>query len=163
MTVLESGKLGPLEAQKVTGFGRTLVSVADLADLPGCKEVVFNKRGVFLRTTGNSLALGRRTQDNLYSFDDLSCLDKLQTQEGAGARRTGVRRRTGSSALTQAPGSPPMFAVDQHPESRRQKVLAPRPTYHRNREFRDQSGRDNEENKRKAQEPTSGLLEPLVS
>ena len=77
MVVKEKGLFGPLPAQKVAGFGRTLVSVVDLVGLPGCSSVIFNERGVFLTRPGDPrlVTIGRRTADNLYSFDDVNILD----------------------------------------------------------------------------------------
>ena len=72
--VVETGSYGPLlNAQKVPGFTRVLVSVLDLAEQFGV--VTFDTKGVFVTSGAVVTQIGSVTPSRLYSFD-LSALQR---------------------------------------------------------------------------------------
>ena len=95
MKVCEEGQLGPLPARKVKGFRRTLISVAGLVDLPQVDKVVFSSAGVHLhgRNGGAPVRIGSRMSNNLFSFDGVEAVARLQAPTSATIRSMGERRQ----------------------------------------------------------------------
>ena len=66
--IVETGSYGPLlNAQKVPGFTRVLVSVLDLAEQFGV--VTFDTKGVYVASGAVVTQIGAVTPSRLYSFD----------------------------------------------------------------------------------------------